>query len=173
MPPLRSSWFALAPNRRGWHSIVHCKKPVPGPYSSPNAAAPFIDHSSEVWNFRRDGFLHPQSLLIEKGEAMRKTLMALAAVAALAVSAVAMPAPAHAQRGFGAGVAAGVIGGAIVGGALARPYYYGPGSYYGPGYGYYGGGPYVADGYYGGCVWQRQRFWDGYGWRIRRVRVCG
>jgi hypothetical protein len=106
---------------------------------------------------------------------MRKILMALAAVATLAVSAVTAPAPAHAQRGFGAGLAAGVIGGAIVGGALARPYYYGPSyGYYGPGYGYYGGGPaYVADDYYGSCVWQRQRFWDGYGWRIRRVRVCG
>jgi hypothetical protein len=111
-------------------------------------------------------------LLNEKGEAMRKTLMALAAIATLAVSAVGAPAPAHAQRGFGAGLAAGVIGGAIVGGALAsRPYYYGPG-YYGPGYGYYGQA-YVADDYYGGCYWQRQRFWDGYGWRVRRVRVCG
>jgi len=70
---------------------------------------------------------------------------------------------------------------AIVGGAIASGNgYYGPGyygygpRYYGPGYGYYGGGPaYVADDYYGGCVWQRQRFWDGYGWRVRRVRVCG
>jgi len=104
--------------------------------------------------------------------------MAIAAVATLAISAAA---PAHAQRGFGAGLAAGVIGGAIVGGALASPYYYGPGygyygpgyGYYGPGYGYYGRGAYVADDGYGGCVWQRQRFWDGYGWRIRRVRVCG
>ena len=102
---------------------------------------------------------------------MKKTLMALAAIATLAVSAVAAPAPAHAQRGFGAGLAAGVIGGAIVGGALAAPYAYGPGyGYYGPGYGYYGGPAYVADDY---CYWQRQRFWDGYGWRIRRVRVCG
>ncbi len=97
--------------------------------------------------------------------------MALAAIATLAISALASPA--HAQRGFGAGLAAGIIGGAIVGGAIAGPgYYYGPGPYYGPGYGYYGPG-YVADDYYGGCVWQRQRFWDGYGWRIRRVRVCG
>jgi hypothetical protein len=62
----------------------------------------------------------------EKGKAMRKTLMALAAVATLAVSAVAAPAPAHAQRGFGAGLAAGIIGGAIVGGALAAPRYYSP-----------------------------------------------
>jgi hypothetical protein len=53
------------------------------------------------------------SLLDEKGEAMRKTLMALAAVASLAVSAVVAPAPAHAQRGFGAAVAGGIIGGAI------------------------------------------------------------
>jgi hypothetical protein len=126
-----------------------------------------------MWNFRCDRSLYQLSPLNEKGEAMRKILMAIAAVATLAISAAA---PAHAQRGFGAGVAAGVIGGAIVGGALASPYYYGPGyGYYGPGYGYYGGAPgaYVADDGYGGCVWQRQRFWDGYGWRIRRVRVCG
>lgn len=111
---------------------------------------------------------------------MKKTLMAIAAVTTLALSSLA-PAPAHAQRGLGAGIAAGVIGGALIGGALAGPGYYGPGyGYgprygYGPGYGYYGGGPaYVAGpGYYGGCTWQRQRFWDGYGWRIRRVRVCG
>jgi hypothetical protein len=101
---------------------------------------------------------------------MRKTLMALAAIATLAVSAVAAPAPAHAQRGLGAAVAGGLIGGAIVGGAIAAsPYGYGPG-YYGPGYGYYGGPAYVAGG--PDCYWQRQRFWDGYGWRIRRVQVC-
>jgi hypothetical protein len=90
---------------------------------------------------------------------------------------VALPQAAEA-RGcrIAAGVAAGLIGGAIIGGALAGPGYYGygPGSYgYGPGYGYYGGPAYVAyvaDDY---CVWQRQRFWDGYGWRVRRVRVCG
>jgi hypothetical protein len=109
----------------------------------------------------------------EKGEAMKKTLAALAAVATLAISAVAVPAPAHAQR-WVPGVAAGVIGGAIIGGAIAsqNPYYYGPG-YYGPRR--YYGPAYVADpGYYGPpCYWQRQRFWDGYGWRVRNVRVCG
>jgi len=52
--------------------------------------------------------------------------MALAA-ATLAVSAVAVPAPAQAQRGVAAGVAAGLIGGAIVGGAIASQRgYYGP-----------------------------------------------
>jgi hypothetical protein len=106
-----------------------------------------------------------------KGDAMRKTLMALAAVATLAISAVAAPAPAHAQRGVGAAIAGGLIGGAIVGGAIAGgPGYYGYGPGYGPGYGYYGGGPaYVAE---SPCYWQRQRFWDGYGWQIRRVQVC-
>ena len=103
---------------------------------------------------------------------MKKTLMALGAVAALAISTVAMPAPAHEQRGVAAGVAAGLIGGAIVGGAIASQNgYYGPGYGYAPGY--YGGGPaYVVDPGYGDCFLQRQRFWDGYGWRVRNVRVC-
>ena len=113
---------------------------------------------------------------------MRKILVALATIATLAFSA---SAPAHAQRYLGAAIAGGLIGGAIVGSAVAAsPYYYGPGRayygpgpYYAPGYAapapYYGGPAYVAaqDSY--GCYWQRQRFWDGYGWRIRRVRVCG
>ena len=102
---------------------------------------------------------------------MRKILVALATVATLAFSA---SAPAHAQRGVGAAIAGGLIGGAIVGGAIAAsPYYYGPGPYY------YGPAPYYAPGYaavaeppYGGCYWQRQRFWDGFAWRIRRVQVC-
>jgi hypothetical protein len=110
-------------------------------------------------------------LLHGKGEAMKKTLMIAAAVT-LTVSAVAVPAPAQAQRGVAAGVAAGLIGGALIGGAIAsQNHYYGP-RYHGPGYGYYGGGPaYVAEPDYD-CIWQRQRFWDGYGWRYRNVRVC-
>ena len=101
---------------------------------------------------------------------MKKTLMALGAVATLTISAVTLPA--HAQRGVAAGVAAGLLGGAIVGGAIASQNgYYGPG-YYGPGYGY-GGPAYVVDPGYGPpCFWQKQRFWDGYGWRARSVRVC-
>jgi len=103
---------------------------------------------------------------------MKKTLMTLGAAAALTISAVSIPAPAQAQRGVAASVAAGLLGGAIVGGAIASQNgYYGPG-YYAPGY--YGGGPaYVVDPGYGeSCIWQRQRFWDGYGWRVRNVRVC-
>ena len=26
---------------------------------------------------------------------------------------------------------------------------------------------------FGSCEWVTQRFWDGNGWRVRRVRVCG
>ena len=89
---------------------------------------------------------------------MKKTLAALAAVATIAASSMT---PAHAQRGVGAGIAAGLIGGAIVGGAIAssRPAYGGPV--------YIAEPPPPAP-----CYWQRQRYWDGYGWVIRPVRVC-
>jgi hypothetical protein len=105
---------------------------------------------------------------------MKKTLMALVAVTALTVSAVAVPAPAQAQRGVAAGVAAGLVGGAIVGGAIASQNGYAPGYYApAPAPGYYGGPAYVAEPGYGeDCIWQRQRFWDGFGWRVRSVRVC-
>jgi hypothetical protein len=130
---------------------------------------------AEYGNVRRNVTYSPAwplRLAPEKGNVMKKTLMAIAAVASLAVATVAAPAPAHAQRGVVAGVAAGLIGGAIVGGAIAsqNPYYYGPG-YYAPGP-YYGGPVYAAGPGYYDCYWQRQRFWDGYGWRMRRVRVC-
>jgi hypothetical protein len=92
---------------------------------------------------------------------MKKTFAALVAVAAIAGSFAATPA--SAQRGLGAAVAGGIIGGAIVGGAIAAspppPYYGGPV--------YVEGGPPPP-----GCYWQRQRFWDGYQWRFRRVEVC-
>jgi hypothetical protein len=100
---------------------------------------------------------------------MKKTLMALVAIATLAVS-TATPAHAWWRGGWGPGIGLGLLGGAIVGGAIANSYY-GPYGYYGPGYGYYGPG--YAGGPYGPCYWQRQRFWDGYGWQVRNVRVCG
>jgi hypothetical protein len=91
---------------------------------------------------------------------MKKTLAAFLAVASIAGSLAVTPA--HAQRGLGVGIAAGLLGGAIVGGAIASsqaPYGYGPA--------YYGAPPPPA-----GCYWQQQRFWDGYGWNVRPVRVC-
>lgn len=103
---------------------------------------------------------------------MKKTLMALAAVATLAAS-TASPALAW-HRGWGPGLAAGVLGGAIIGGAIAsRPYYYGPGYYYGYGPAYYPGYYAPYGGPVGPCYWRRERFWNGYAWHVRHVRICG
>ena len=86
---------------------------------------------------------------------MKKTLAAGLAIATIAASFTMTPA--SAQRGVAAGVAAGLIGGAIVGGAIASsraPVYV--------------EGPPPP----GGCYWRHQRYWDGYGWTVRPVRVC-
>ena len=108
---------------------------------------------------------------------MKNGMLAIAAAATIALVTVAAPTEAEAHR-RGWGVAAGVVGGlaagAIIGSAIAAPRYYGPGPYYGGGY--YEPAPVYyapAPAYYGPpCYWQRQRFWDGYGWRVRRVQVC-
>ena len=93
-----------------------------------------------------------------------KTLTALTAAAILGIAAVAAPQPAKADDGgaIAAGVIGGLAAGAIIGSAAAR------GPYYGPGPVYYGPGP----AYYGGCYWTQERFWDGWGWRVRRIRIC-
>jgi hypothetical protein len=91
----------------------------------------------------------------------------MAAAATIAAGTALAPAPAQAGSNGGA-VAAGVIGGlaagALIGSAVAGPGYYG----YGPGYYAYGAAPVYGP----PCVWRRQRVWDGFGWRIQRVRVC-
>jgi|SRR6185312_5846248 hypothetical protein len=96
---------------------------------------------------------------------MKKTFAALLAVAMIAGASSVTPAKAH--DGVGVGIAAGLLGGAIVGGAIAAsrpaPVYYPPG----PGY-YYEGAPPPPP----GCYWQQQRFWDGYAWIYHPVRVC-
>jgi hypothetical protein len=90
---------------------------------------------------------------------MTKALTALTAAAAIA-AAVSLPTTAEARGGaIAAGVIGGLAAGAIIGGAAAGPHY---------GYGY-GPGPYYAA---APCYWHRERFWDGYGWRMRRVQVC-
>ena len=95
---------------------------------------------------------------------LTRSLTAVAVAATLGAGLLAAPQPADARGG---GVAAGIIGGlaagAIIGGMAAHGGYYGPGYYYGPGPVYYDG-PH--------CWWHRERFWDGWGWRLRRVRVC-
>jgi hypothetical protein len=95
---------------------------------------------------------------------LTNTLTALAAAATLTIAAVAAPQPAEARGGrIAAGVIGGLAAGAIIGGIASQNGYYG-----GPAYAY---GP--APVYYGPhCWWSRQRVWDGYGWRLRRVRVC-
>ena len=66
-----------------------------------------------------------------------------------------------------AGIAGGILGGALVGSALAGPPVYAapppPPVYYGP------APVYVAE---PECRWFRQEYWDGFGYRVRRVRVC-
>lgn len=90
---------------------------------------------------------------------MKKTLVAALTVATVAGSLVTATPPAKAGD-VGAGIAAGLIGGAIVGGAIAssRPAYGGP--------------VYVAEPPPPPCYWRRERYWDGYGWVSRPVRVC-
>ncbi len=76
---------------------------------------------------------------------MKKTFTAFVAVATIAGSLAATPV--SAQRGVGAATPV----------ATPAPYGAGPGPY--------------DD--FGSCEWVTQRFWDGQGWRVRRVRVCG
>ncbi|MBP0109518.1 MULTISPECIES: hypothetical protein [Bradyrhizobium] len=92
---------------------------------------------------------------------MKKTLVAALTVATVAGSLVTATPPAKAGD-VGAGIAAGLIGGAIVGGAIAssRPAYGGPVYVAEP-------GPPPPP-----CYWRRERYWDGYGWVVRPVRVC-
>jgi hypothetical protein len=94
---------------------------------------------------------------------LTRTLTALTAAATLTFAAVAMPQPAEARGGrVAAGIIGGLAAGAIIGGIASNGYgYYGP-RYYAPAPIYYGPR----------CWWTRERIWDGYGWRLRRVRVC-
>jgi hypothetical protein len=95
--------------------------------------------------------------------------LAIALVAATAISAVAVP-NARADDGqVAAGVAGGLLGGLLLGGALApRPHYYAPGpAYVEP-------GPVYVERPYR-CYWTRgEPYWDDYRelWRRSRVRVC-
>ena len=92
---------------------------------------------------------------------MKKTFAAFVAVATIAASLAATPA--SAQRGLGAAIAGGIIGGAIVVEAIAA-------SPPPPPPGYYAGGPAYVEG--PPCRWVRERYWDGYDWRFRRIQVC-
>ena len=103
---------------------------------------------------------------------MTRALTAIAAAGVLALASTCVTNDAQAQRCRGCGIGLGIVGGlaagAIIGGAAARPY-----GYYGGPYGYYDsgyyGGPYYAS---APCGWHRERFWDGFRWRVHRVPNC-
>jgi hypothetical protein len=83
-------------------------------------------------------------------------------VVAIAAATLFSPAPATAENGqIALGVVGGLIGGALLGGALASrpppPVYYAPTPVY------------VEEPL---CRFVRERYWDGYGWIYRRVEVC-
>ena len=76
---------------------------------------------------------------------MKKAVLALVTAAVVGFTALAAPSPAEAHwrgRGFGPGLAGGLIAAAVIGGIASNAYAYGPR------YGYYGGG--YAPAYYGG-----------------------
>ena len=84
--------------------------------------------------------------------------------ATLAAGSLVLPAPATAENGqIAAGVVGGLIGGALLGGALAARPAHPPPVYYAP------APAYVEE---PACRVVRERFWDGYDWRFRRVQVC-
>jgi len=112
---------------------------------------------------------------------MHKSLIGLAAAAALAIAGVAVPSNAKAGCygcAVGAGIIGGVAAGAIIGSAIANsppppppPGYYPPppppGAYYPPppGPGYAELAP--------GCHWGKRRVWiEGEGYRWRTVQIC-
>jgi len=93
---------------------------------------------------------------------MKKTIAALVAVATIAGSLVSVAPAARADGGrIAAGVAGGLIGGALIGGAIAASR---PAPVYGAPAPVYVEEPPP-------CRLVRERFWDGYGWRVRRVEV--
>jgi hypothetical protein len=95
---------------------------------------------------------------------MRKIASTFAAVT-LAAGPLLLPASARAENGqIAAGVVGGLIGGALLGGAIAaRPAPPPPPVYYAP-------EPVYVDEPV--CRLVGERYWDGYGWQFRRVRVC-
>jgi hypothetical protein len=106
---------------------------------------------------------------IEMEGNMTRTLATFAVAATLAAGAVALPKEANATC-FGCYVGAGVVGGLLLGAALASP----PPVYAAPPPVYVAPAPTVV---YAApapppCYWQTQRVWTGYNWAYQRARVC-
>jgi hypothetical protein len=87
---------------------------------------------------------------------MKRTVLALTTAVTVGMTALTATSPAEARwrgGGWGPGLAAGLVGAAVIGGIASSAYAYGPGyGYYGgyPDYGYYGG--YAPTYYYGGYL---------------------
>lgn len=101
-------------------------------------------------------------------EEMRKLATAVLAIALIAGSLIAIVPEAKADGGrIAAGVAGGLLGGVLLGSALAGPRIYAapppPPVYYAP-------APVYVD--EPECRLVREQYWDGYGYRVRRVQVC-
>ena len=101
---------------------------------------------------------------------MKRTALVLATVGVLGVSAVAAPSPAEAHwRGFGPGLAGGLLAGAVIGGLASSAYGWGPGyGYYGYAPAYYDYDPYPWGGY--STTYYTTGYAPAYyGYRYRRV----
>ncbi|MDT3688108.1 MAG: hypothetical protein RO009_24070 [Pseudorhodoplanes sp.] len=97
---------------------------------------------------------------------MKKVFIALVAAVTLTGSVIALSSEAEASKSGRAltyGILGGVAAGALIAGAAsaAPPP---PPAYYAPAPTYYYDEPV--------CRIRRERFWDGYAWRTRRVEVC-
>ena len=101
---------------------------------------------------------------------MRTALIALFAIVFIGFVS---PAVASARRRFHGGGAVSWGGGRGADYRWHGPDWWGVTGVGGYGYGYGYGYPYGYAPYYdSGCFFVRQRFWDGYGWRLRAVQVC-
>lgn len=98
---------------------------------------------------------------------MKKVFIALVAAATLTGSVLALSSEAEASKSGRAltyGILGGVAAGALIAGAASAAPPPPPPGYYAPGPTYYYDEPV--------CRIRRERFWDGYAWRTRRVEVC-
>ena len=97
---------------------------------------------------------------------MSKIIAGAVAVALTVASGVVTAPTAKAENGqIAAGVAGGLLGGMLLGGALAARPAPPPPVYYAP-------APPPAYVEEPACRMVRERYWDGYDWRFRRVEVC-
>ena len=100
---------------------------------------------------------------------MKRTIATVILIALISAGALTIAPMARADDGrIAAGVAGGILGGVLLGSAIANggPVYAAPP----PPPVYYQPAPvYVEE---ADCRFVPERYWDGYGYRVRRVQVC-